>query len=118
MASVDRHDLDVFDFMSGGCRAGLYNASLHFLSRRPSLNELTSTQHKGPFGGTPWHRRVPARIEVLSQALRGWPAGQRWPFWYSLRCALLIVFHARARSAASLASDREAIHSFSRSSFR
>jgi hypothetical protein len=47
-------------------RAGLSHAPLHFLSRRPSLNELTSTQHKGPFGGTPWHRRVLARIEVLS----------------------------------------------------
>ena len=33
------------------------HASLHFLRRRPSPNELTSTHHKGPFGGTPWHRR-------------------------------------------------------------
>ena len=47
-------------------RAGLSHAPLHFLSRRPSLNDLTSTQHKGPFGGTPWHTRVLARIEVLS----------------------------------------------------
>ena len=33
------------------------HASLHFLRRRPPPNELTSTHHKGPFGGTPWHRR-------------------------------------------------------------
>ena len=66
MASVDRHDLDVSNFSHKAGGPGLSHASLHFRSRRPSLNELTSTQHKGPFGGTPWHRRVLARIEVLS----------------------------------------------------
>jgi hypothetical protein len=52
--------------------------------------------------------------------MRGLVGGQRryCPVRYCLRVALVIVFHVRTRSAASLASDREAMHSFSRSSFR
>jgi hypothetical protein len=37
-------------------RAGRFVSRItSFLGRRPSPNELTSTHHKGPFGGTPWH---------------------------------------------------------------
>ncbi|WP_306361609.1 hypothetical protein [Nocardia sp. CC227C] len=29
-------------------------------------NELTSLHHRDPIAGTPWHKYVPARIEVLA----------------------------------------------------
>jgi hypothetical protein len=28
-----------------------------------SLNELTGTESRDPFAGTPWHKYVPVRIE-------------------------------------------------------
>ena len=66
MASVDRHDLDVSNLSQEA--GGPVCLTHHIISSVAglSLNELTSTQHKGPFGGTPWHRRVLARVEMLS----------------------------------------------------
>ncbi len=29
-------------------------------------NELTALGHRDPFVGTPWHKSVPARVEVLA----------------------------------------------------
>ena len=29
-------------------------------------NELTSSEHRDDFAGTPWHKHVPARVEALS----------------------------------------------------
>ena len=57
MAPVDRHDLDVSNLSQEA--GGPVCLTHHFISSgagRPP-NELTSTHHKGPFGGTPWHRR-------------------------------------------------------------
>lgn len=39
----------------------------HGATRRPGVapNELTSTTHKDWLAGTPWHKHVPARLEVI-----------------------------------------------------
>ena len=29
-------------------------------------NELTSSNWRDPFAGTPWHKHVPARVEALA----------------------------------------------------
>jgi anaerobic selenocysteine-containing dehydrogenase len=34
-----------------------------------SLNELTSTQDRDQFFGTPWHKRVPARLEKIAEKM-------------------------------------------------
>lgn len=36
------------------------------VNRGVSLNELTDCQDRDPFVGTPWHKRIPARIEVVA----------------------------------------------------
>ena len=30
-----------------------------------ALNELTASEDRDPFAGTPWHKHVPARVEAL-----------------------------------------------------
>lgn len=35
------------------------------VSKGVSLNELTDSMHRDHFVGTPWHKRVPARVEII-----------------------------------------------------
>ena len=49
-------------------------------ARGVAPNELTRTEDRDPFVGTPWHKHVPARIEPLRGPVTGGhgaDAGQR-----------------------------------------
>ena len=96
------------------------HASLHFLRRRPSPNELTSTHHKGPFGGTPWHRRgdscrygsgsrpgLPSAILERALATPCWVMPSRRAIWACVRPRRLSVTISSSRSMVLRPSDAQ-----------